>query len=195
MIAKDVACIVLASGNSKRFGVEDKLAANLNGLTVLETVLATVRQVEFGQIFVVSQQAQEDDLHWVINTNSDEGQGHALRLGVKAARASVWDDVVIVLGDMPLVTQANIISLLHENSQKQSCVSLCQGKRMPPAYFNALAIDLIFKTNSKLGARAIFDQLNPATVSIDVEEALDVDTPEDLARVVEIINIRQSGGP
>lgn len=190
MTAPNTACIILASGLSERFGAEDKLSANLCGQTVLSYVLNTARAVDFGEIFCVSQTDEISGVTPVRNQHPEYGQGHALRLGLKAARNSGWKRCVIMLGDMPLIASSHIENLIRKIDDKQCVVSLRESIRMPPAAFESTAIDLVLSLEPVAGAREIFDALNPATLELDADSALDVDTPADLARVARIMEAR-----
>ena len=192
MSAVDIACVVLASGLSRRFGTEDKLAAQLQGIPLLNHALQAVALIRFGQVYVVAQSKDMGDAKWIVNSAPELGQGQALRLGLKVAKDDGWKTVVVMLGDMPMVSTLNIKNLIDESHENQSVISICGGLRLPPALFNEQAIDLILSQKSGLGAKVIFDQLDLKTVPISVEAAMDVDTPEDLARMSAILKARQS---
>ncbi len=183
----DIACIVLASGQSKRFGVADKLEAKLDGKTVLEMVIDTVNSVGFGQVYIVSQYELQGHFKWIENIDPEKGQGHSLRLGLRTAIENKWDNVVIALGDMPLVKSVNFVNMISEIHKKQMVVSDCEGVRMPPACFGRKVMDQILEDKSAKGARHFFDKIQPTTVKIDAESCQDVDTPEDLIRVRDIL--------
>ena len=186
-----MACVVLASGLSDRFGSADKLSANLCGQSVLSYVLETASAVGFGETFCVSQAGGADGLTWVENKNPKDGQGHALRLGLRAAQKFGWDTCVVMLGDMPLISQSYIEKMIRKNTINQSVISISETIRMPPAVFNRDAIDIILSQNSPGGARSLFDCLNLVTLGLAPGEAQDVDTPEDLARVTHMMNARK----
>ena len=187
----DIACIILASGLSQRFGEADKLEADLCGQTVISHVIETAKQVGFGEICVVSNRSLSGEYRIVKNKNPEAGQGHALRLGLEATRKSNLEYCLILLGDMPLISSTYLKNMISKNSQKQSIVSLCESIRMPPAVFNRGAIDKILSLEPRKGAREIFNALNLQTIELPPEQALDVDTPEDLARVTEIMRARK----
>lgn len=194
MIAEKIACVVLASGLSSRFGEGDKLAADLCGHSMLSYVLRTAKAVGFGQVFcVVKQKAFQAGagVTWIENDNPSAGQGHALRLGLRGARDLGWKNCVVMLGDMPLVSDAYLRNMISNYNKKQSIISISESYRLPPALFNSDAIDKILSQNSAMGARKIFDQLNLFTLPLDAEAALDVDTPADLARVENIMKARK----
>ena len=190
MKAADIACIVLASGLSERFGEANKLSADLCGKPVLSHVLDTAHAVGFGEIFCVSQGHNIDGATSIKNDCPEYGQGHALRLGLGEAQTRGWQACVVMLGDMPLVTSSYVRNMIEKIHNNQCIVSISESIRMPPAMFNSAAMDIVQSQKSASGARALFDQLNPATLQLDKDAALDVDTPADLARVTRIMNAR-----
>lgn len=192
MSASDMACLILASGLSQRFGAEDKLDAALVGETVLSHVLKTVTALNFGQVYVVTRDRQLSGVTAIFNADPEAGQGHALRLGVTALLSDHWPQAMVVLGDMPLVRSSHLEALIEKADRHQSVISLSEGRRLPPAIFPNSALELIAAQNSMAGANVIFEQLNPLTVPIDADSARDVDTPEDLARVTAIMKARST---
>ena len=192
MSAANIACVVLASGLSERFGDADKLSADLCGQSVLSHVLETAADVAFGEVFCVSKSRGAEDVTWVHNDNPYAGQGHALKLGLAQARSAGWENCAVMLGDMPLICPSNMEKLIEKSKMKQSVVSLYETVRMPPAIFNLDAIDLILSETLSGGARSLFGQLNPIAVPLKRDAAQDVDTPEDLTRCAAILTSRRS---
>lgn len=187
---RDVACVILASGLSRRFGNADKLSAELCGKPVLSHVLETASRVGFGEIYVVTNRAVTCESIVIANENPEAGQGHALRLGLRAAQKSGWRNCLILLGDMPLVTDLYLKNMILKSNKKQSIVSISESIRMPPVLFLADAMEEILSQSSVQGARNLFDKFDPETVELMAEDALDVDTHEDLARVEQIMKAR-----
>jgi len=187
-----LACLVLASGLSERFGNSDKLRAKLCGQTLLSHVLNTVKSIGFGETFIVSQMTSFPDLTVVLNDNPEVGQGHALRLGVTTLLDAGWSRAMVVLGDMPLIEASHLKDMIAAFDDNVAMVSLSEGRRLPPALFSKPALEQIVAQTSNIGARAIFDQLSPATFPLDTDSARDVDTPQDLARVADIMESRST---
>ena len=187
-----MACVVLASGQSKRFGTQDKLCADLCGKPVLSHVLDTAKSVGFGALFCTAKELGADDINWVENKNPELGQGHALRLGLQAVQAKGWTSCAVILGDMPLVTSSYLENMVDKFTLDQCLISVSESIRMPPGIFNQAAIDIILSQNSASGARTIFERLDLELVDLDAESAQDVDTPEDMARVTRIMKSRKT---
>lgn len=191
MNAAKIACVILASGLSERFGEADKLSAGLCGKPVLSHVLDTARAVGFGEIFCVCQMGDFEAVTSVKNDSPEYGQGHALRLGLGAARKSGWESCVVMLGDMPLVTAPYIKRLISKTHENQCVVSISESIRMPPALFNSAAMDIVLSQKTASGARELFNLLSPATLELDADAARDVDTPADLTRVAQMMETRK----
>lgn len=192
MKAENMACLVLASGLSERFGESNKLQAELGGQTVLSHILNTVKSAGFGETFIVSQKTSFTDLTVVLNDNPKAGQGHALRLGVTAMLDAGWSRAMVVLGDMPLIRTSHLKDMVAVFDGDIAMVSLSGGRKLPPAIFAKSALEQIIAQTSDIGAKVIFDQLTPATFPLDADSALDVDTPQDLARVATIMESRST---
>ena len=192
MNPKDVACIILASGLSQRFGAQDKLEADLYGQPLVSYVIETAKQVGFGKIFLVSNRTSGEGCVLIENENPEAGQGTALRQGLKAARMAGWEYFMILLGDMPLISAAYLKNMILKNKEKQTSISMSETTQMPPALFYLDVIDEILRRNSQSGARDILNKFPLQTVDLPPEYALDVDTPEDLARVAQIMKARQT---
>lgn len=191
MIPADVACVVLASGSSQRFGKANKLEADLCGRPVLDHALDTVKAVGFGETFIVSQGDCAANCRLVKNDRPEKGQGYALRLGLRAAKSSGWTNVCVVLGDMPLVSVSHLKDLVGKMTLKQSVISQYEDQNMPPVGFHMEAINMILAEKSESGGRDVFDQFYFQTIPLSKEAALDVDTREDLTRVSEIMKRQQ----
>jgi len=186
-----MACVILASGLSERFGQSDKLRAELGGRPILSHVLDTAAELQFGELFCVSQTQGKEGVTWVTNENPEYGQGYALKLGLKAVRDSGWSSCILMLGDMPLVSPSHLQNMIKKNHVKQMLVSICGTARMPPALFKKSALDMILEENSAIRGQVLFERLNPETVQLNPEDALDVDTPEDLVEVARILMSRK----
>lgn len=191
MIPSEVACIILASGLSQRFGDTDKLSADLCGKPVISHVVDVAQKVGFGEIFLGSNLSTALGCTRVENDNPQAGQGYALRLGLRAARDAGWENCLVLLGDMPLVTASYVKKIVHKYKQKQSIISISESVRMPPVLFSLDAINRILSENHTQGARELFADLDHVTVEMTAESALDVDTPADLARVARIMKARE----
>ena len=124
----DVTVVVLAGGTSRRFG-SDKLAAPLNGSTVLETVVRSLPQ-DWPVVVVGPPRDCGRPVTW---TREDPPGGGPLA-GVAAGVAQVETDVVaVVAGDMPYAGPAlvTLVAALRTASPDLGAVVAVDAQGVP----------------------------------------------------------------
>jgi len=180
MIAADrVAAVLLAAGQSTRFGAADKLHADLDGRPLVTHAATTLRAVGFGALIAVCGPATApmlDGFDVVINDAPGEGQARSIRLGVAHALTCDVDAVLVALGDMPFVTEAHLRALLAADGDMAA--SALDGQAMPPALFSRAAAAHLLTLHGDQGARALLTAA--VLVSGDVAMLADIDRPSDL---------------
>ena len=127
-----VAAVVLAAGESRRFGGAKQLA-ELDGRTLLEHVLALADEAGLAPIVAVvpvwltRPRVDDDDrLHWVRNPYPERGMSHSLRLGFDALGPGATA-AVILLGDQPTVPATAIAALLAARGEKPIVATMADG--------------------------------------------------------------------
>lgn len=178
----DIAVIVLAAGQGRRFG-SDKLMADLDGCPMGLHVAKLLAEMPFGWRLAVcskatalSQRFSKLGFATIENTASDLGQSHSLHLAVEAAQATEARAILMVLADMPFVTKSHIEQLLAAG---EGIVASTSGHHpMPPALFPREFWPRLMETTGDAGAR---DLLCDATlIHAAVSELRDIDLADDL---------------
>ena len=67
---EQLGCVVMAAGNARRFG-SNKLAAELEGRSLIRRALEAVPRELFGQVAVVSQYPEVWELAWRFGFRAD----------------------------------------------------------------------------------------------------------------------------
>lgn len=174
--------IVLAAGHSKRFGETDKLLSNLNNQPLSKYSADTVSSVDLDlRIAVVSNPKVADIFDGFLIVQSNGQQSESLRVAVRLAIAHKMDRIVILLGDMPFVTDETINSLLLLSEYKHIVACSDGSKRSVPAVFSANYFQELLNISGDKGASKLIKQL-PKTCLLDVNEQVlqDIDTKADL---------------
>ena len=188
-----IAGIVLAAGLSKRMG-KAKLLLLLDGKPILRwSVEALAPHVD--RVLVVTPpdeaaiRAALDglDVRFVTNPMPEDGQGTSIAAGVKALAAHA-DAVVVALGDQPRLPEGLVHDLLRlfKSSGLPIAAPVYRGVQGTPVVFAAAAFDELRALGGDAGARAVVrkDPRRVAQLAVDADMPLDVDTPEDYARLV-----------
>lgn len=180
MIAADrVAAVLLAAGQSARFGAADKLHADLAGRPVVTHAAETLRQLGFGALIGVCGPTIApllDGFDIVRNDAPGAGQSRSIRLGVARALACDVDAVLVVLGDMPFVTAAHLRALLAADGDMVA--SSRDGQTMPPALFLRDRAGALLELDGDRGAGPLL--AGATRVVGDAAMLADVDRPTDL---------------
>lgn len=176
-----IACLLLAAGQSKRFGAGDKIAAPLNDTPLGLHAARTLRALPLASHFVVTNRSDLDWSGWTIvrNGRPDTGIGHSIALGTTAARAAGATAILLALGDMPFVPASHFERLLAHYRGPDSLAASSDGQHpMPPALFGARWFDALEALCGDRGARGLLDQA--ALVETLPDHLADVDSADDL---------------
>ncbi|WP_340692895.1 nucleotidyltransferase family protein [Hyphomonas sp.] len=193
------AILLLASGLSSRFGAGDKLMADLDGRPVLARAAGALANRSVAKRVAVvgtDQSARRTCLEAlgfeiVLNPAPEDGQGNSLAIGSQYVRdATDADNALILLGDMPFVTDTHLEGLAEALSQGASAVMSETGGRLsPPALFRRDHFDKLVAVTGDRGARQIFENIPMRRVVAAAPDLLmDIDCGLDLQRAEELLN-------
>lgn len=186
------ALILLAAGQSKRFEGGDKLMAPLDGVPVLAKSAGLLASQEVASRIAVTgpgDEARADLLKaagWQVvhNPGAANGQATSLAAGIRAAKADGADAALVLLGDMPKVSETHLLALHREYRLGRTAVMSSAGNILcPPAIFHHSVFEALTQLGGDQGAKALFKSLDTtASVILPDKEAIDIDTRADLTQ-------------
>ena len=188
--AGKIAAILLAAGQSHRFGQSDKLLADLDGEPLV--MHAARRLVELGPARRIAVCGGADDapakllaalgFDIIANPFSERGLSHSLALGITEAAAGPDQAALVCLADMPFVRRAHLETLLaHFDAGLVPVVASARaGVAMPPALFARALFGQLREMEGDRGAREMLAAAQ--LVEAPAAELADVDVPNDLRR-------------
>jgi molybdenum cofactor cytidylyltransferase len=117
-----IAAILLAAGNSRRFGAANKLLAQIDGQPLIRRVAEEIALRADVRVVVVTgydrhsiERALSDlPLHFAHNVHWPTGMGSSIAVGIGALPPKI-EGVMIVPGDMPFLTAR----LSHQNAHRR----------------------------------------------------------------------------
>ena len=186
IVAEDVVLILLAAGQSERFGIPNKLEVEFLGQPVGFHVVTALEDMPFKDRLVVTDGCQLDfasrGYTVVHNDDPDAGMSRSVKLGVRHAKDNGAAAVLIALADMPRVTATHVYRLLDGADGPDAVVASSDGTRpCPPALFGAGRFDALLALEGDEGARAMI--AGGKHIVAAAHELLDIDRPEDLERL------------
>jgi molybdenum cofactor cytidylyltransferase len=192
-----VAAIVLAAGQSRRMGADNKLLALVDGRPMVSHVVDTMLASRADPVIVVTGHQADQvraalgdrPVRWCHNPDYALGLSTSLKAGL-AALPEV-EGVLVALGDMPRIRPDQVdrlIAAFNPTEGRAICVPTVAGKRGNPVLFATRLIPEMEQLSGDVGARHLIGAHAEAVVEIEMDDGsalLDIDTPAALSALLE----------
>lgn len=190
-----VGCVVMASGEAQRFGSQ-KLLASLAGSPLLAQTLAALPTDLLDVVVSTRWQELADlahELGFSAALHGDPDQSASMRAGLEALGPR--PGVIFVQGDQPLVSSASLRQIARQMAlHPRAIVRLAwEGRPSSPVGWPADLLPMLGALRGDVGGASLLRQRPELLGRVilvearDQRELLDVDTPEDLARIEELL--------
>ena len=190
-----ISAILLAAGSARRFGSQ-KLLHRVGAFTIVAHAARPLGGDPVDELVVVIDRPAEDStvarelsFHAPrFAVSSGDGMASSLAAGV-AALDPMSEAVLIALGDEPFVSLEAIERVVarYRAGGVDVVVPRYRGVRGHPVLFSSRVYAELAALTGDHGARAVADKdpARRAFVDLDLPKPVDVDVPEDLARLQE----------
>lgn len=185
-----IGCVILAAGNSARFG-ENKLLAEINGKTMIELAFEAVPE-DIDHVAVVTQYdsikrlAEDRGFDCIINSQPEQGLSLSVKLGTMALKDKCGA-IMYQVSDQPWLKRestAKMLDVFRDNPD--SIVGMSSGmNRGNPCVFSKAYFDELCSLSGDRGGRSVIEKHKDDLILVEVpaEELADVDTPGDILTV------------
>ena len=158
-----ISAIVLAAGQSKRMGGDNKLIKKYNKKYLINHIIGTLIKSKVNKIIVVlgfqkskvrKITVKNKKINFVFNKNYKSGMASSIKTGLKRiSKRSIG--FLIVQADMPLISKKIINSLCYaiENNNKEIVVPIYKINMGNPIGFKSSMIKILNKTKGDSGAK------------------------------------------
>ena len=185
--------ILLAAGQSKRFGDKNKLSEIINGKPIINHILDTLFEIfDPSELIVIVGHEQNiiknlifnKDIKILENKDYRKGIGTSIALGMNNLKEDI-DGVMIIPADMPYINSKDLINL-EKKFMEFNCVKVVMPEHnsqignpviLPKNYFNTLKI-----LKDDFGAKSLIRKKDIITVKTEFGTIFDIDTKEELAQ-------------
>lgn len=187
--------IILAAGESRRYGSNNKLLTEVSGTSMIRAVATTAAEALDTVIAVVghddaavtaSVEEVVDECRY--NPQYAIGQSTSVRLGATVARERGWDAAVFCLGDMPFVSAATITELQKRYRAGGSTIVAPrhEGQRGNPVLFDQQHFDDLSHLTGDTGGKDLLQDTCEVAIieTTDSGVVRDIDTLADRQRYV-----------
>lgn len=189
-----IAMIMLAAGNSRRFGA-NKLLYEIDGkpmyLRTLETLQAAAKKIPDSEIVIVTQyeeiqkKAIEMKIPVFINPRPEDGISLSLKIGLECV--SDTDACLFTVSDQPWLAVETIVELteLFKKEEKGMACTVWEGRTGNPCIFSNRYYQELRELSGDRGGKVLIKK-HPEDVAYlqieDARELQDVDVPDVLSQ-------------
>jgi molybdenum cofactor cytidylyltransferase len=189
---------VLAAGLGRRFG-RPKLAVPLGGRPLLHWPVQAALDAGLAKVLVVGGPRSRWDrllpadprLEILRNLKPQRGMGSSLALAAQRAQELGARVLVVLLGDMPLVSAETISQVARAalTAPAGAAAARAGGRQAHPVAFAQRHLSRLGQLRGEAGGRVLLEGLKERLALVPAPDSslLDVDTPKDLARVRELL--------
>lgn len=193
---KKLALIMLAAGNSRRFG-SNKLLYPVEGIPMYQRILDKLVNAEeklkkekpdlcvkitvVTQYEKIAEEAEKRGAAVLFNPHPDEGISSSIRIGVMGNRDA--DACLFTVSDQPWIEEETILALIRlflSGGKGMACVSF-QGKLGNPCIFSSRNFGELSSLTGESGGKAVL-RLHRKDAEVlkvrDGRELVDVDQPD-----------------
>jgi molybdenum cofactor cytidylyltransferase len=197
----NIAIVLLAAGQSRRFGT-NKMLANLNGKPLLTIAIEQLSAVINSDLYLILGPKQPEleklstSCRTIICFDAQEGLGHSIACGIKTVLSSKHDyqGVMIALADQVAINTENYNELIRTFLKGHKIVAASyNGIIGAPTIFDPSYSKELINLKGDQGARLLLKKhaADVATVTM-ADASLDIDTTEDLLGYERLLTSRRS---
>ena len=180
---------IFCGGKSSRMG-RDKASLELSGRPMVQWAAAAMSAAGIDRIYTVGGQTHSG-LQWLPDSQPQAGPLSALIDAIDA-----FGDVFVCPCDVPLISDTLIQRIIAAGSETEKPVVLAQSQRLQPLIgLYKKNVAEILKAGYEQGARGpkhVLTAENFDTVTANEDEVRTVNTPQELERVLQILNPSRS---
>ena len=191
--ANKIMKIVLAAGESKRFGDKNKLSEMINNKPIINHVLDTLFEIfDFSELIVIIGHEHKliknlifnKDIKILENIDYKKGIGTSIALGVNYLERDI-DGVMIIPADMPYLNSKDLFNL-EKKFIELNCEKVVMPEYnsrignpviLPRSYFNILK-----NLKDDFGARSLIKNKDIITLKTGFGTIFDIDTRDELTK-------------
>lgn len=195
-----VSAILLAAGESKRMGEQDKLFLMYEGKWIINHTMQNLWACKKSELIIVMSNndnnlldgESSEEIRVVVNPHFKKGMTTSIQAGVKAAKESN-NGYMICLADQPLMQKKdydeiiNRFELIYAHDKDCIIIPTYRGQKGNPVIFSSSYRQTILDHQHMEGCKEIVkaNKQHVYVVAMDSDRVLrDVDTPEDYKKLI-----------
>ena len=173
-----ISAILLAAGQSKRMGGENKLTKEIQGTPVIKHSVKNILASSIDELIVVLGYQKEvikkiidknEKVKFVFNKNFESGMASSIKTGLNHLSEKT-EAFFICLGDMPMVNYDIYNQLIKSKNNKEIIVPTHKGQQGNPVLFNKSMKEKIIGITGDVGAKKILELNKDKILNLEIND-------------------------
>ena len=171
-----ISAILLAAGQSKRMGGENKLTKEIQGTPLIKHSVKNILASSIDELIVVLGYQKEiiekiidknERIKFVFNGNFESGMASSIKIGLNNLSKKT-EAFFICLGDMPLINKDTYNQLIKSRNNKEIIVPTYNGQQGNPILFSKSIKEKIMTIQGDVGAKKILELNKNKILNVEV---------------------------
>ena len=173
-----ISAILLAAGQSKRMGDENKLVKNFQGIPLIKHSVRNILASFIGELIIVLGHQKEiieklidknEKIKFVFNQDFESGIATSIKTGLNHSSEET-EAFFICLGDMPMVNKDIINLLIKSKNNREIIVPTYKNKQGNPILFSKSMKKKIMTIEGNVGAKKILELNKDKILNIETTD-------------------------
>ena len=173
-----ISAILLAAGQSKRMGGENKLVKKIHGMPLIQLSVKNILNSSIDELIIVLGHQKEiieklinknEKIKFVFNKNFESGMASSIKTGLDHLSNNT-ESFFISLGDMPMVNASIYNQLIKSKDSKEIIVPTYKGQQGNPVLFSESMKEKIIEITGDAGAKKILNLNKNKILNIEIND-------------------------
>ena len=173
-----ISAILLAAGQSKRMGGENKLTKKINGIPLVKHSIKNILSSSVNELIVVIGYQREiieklidknEKIKIIFNKDFESGMASSIKTGLDNL-SEKSEAFFICLGDMPMVSHDIYNQLIKSKDNKEIIVPTYKGQQGNPVLFDKSMKETVMNITGDVGAKKILELNKDKIFNLEIND-------------------------
>ena len=173
-----ISAILLAAGQSKRMGGENKLTKKIQGVPLIKHAAKNILASSIDELIMVLGHQKEiveklvdknEKIKFIFNKNFESGMASSIKTGLNQLPTKA-EAFFICLGDMPMVNLNTYNQLIKHRKKHEIIVPTYKRQQGNPVLFSISMKDKIMTIQGDIGAKKILEIYNDKILNLETND-------------------------
>ena len=173
-----ISAILLAAGQSKRMGGENKLTKKIQGAPLIKHSVKNILASSIDELIIVLGYQKEiieklidknKKIKFVFNKDFENGMASSIKAGLNLLSKNA-EAFFICLGDMPMVSPDIYNQLIKSKDKKGIIVPTYKGQQGNPVLFDKSMKETVMNITGDVGAKKVLELNKDKILNLEIDD-------------------------